>query len=444
MSDSFSSILSLVNYNTGLVVLSTMTLGMGSGLIGSYLLLRKRSLMGDVLSHSCFPGIGIAFFFLYFLGKSEKNLLFLLVGACISGILGMLMVLAIRNTTKLSDDAAMGTVLSLFFGVGVAILSLVQEIPGVSVSGLDHFIYGSSASMVWVDFQLVFGASSIIIISAILLRKEWTVLCFDENFATTLGWSVRTLDFLLIFMVALITVVGLQAVGFILMIAFLIIPAAGSRFWTEDRNFMFWISGLLGAISGWLGSLFSSQYKDLPAGATIVLVAAGLFGFSFVFGKEKGLLRLYWKQLLLNKKMGRQHFMRAVFELQEIKGSENGEYIQNVPISWTDLKGCRSWSQKGLLKLKLQAQKEGHLEDCESQMVALSEAGFGEAYRITRNHRLWELFLIEHADIAATHVDRDADEVEHILSSSMVRSLEAQLNFRDLPNSPHRLNIKNY
>ena len=444
MLDFFGSIFSLSDYNTRLVVLSTMTLGLGSGLVGSFLLLRKRSLMGDVLSHSCFPGIGIAFSVLYFFGETEKNLVFLLFGATISGVLGMLMVLAICNTTKLSDDTAMGIVLSVFFGMGVAILSLVQDLPGVSVSGLDHFIYGSSASMIWIDFQLVFGVSGLIIILSILLRKEWTVLCFDENFAASLGWSVKTLDFILLTIVTLITVVGLQAVGFILMVAFLIIPAAGSRFWTEDRHVMFWISGLLGAISGWLGSLISAQYKDFPAGATIVLVATGLFGISFVFGKERGLLRLYWKQLILNKKMGRQHFMRAVFELQEIKGSGNGEVVQNLPISWRDLKGHRSWSVKELLKLRHQAEQEGHLEECDSQTIALSEAGFGEAYRITRNHRLWELFLIEHADIAATHVDRDADAVEHILSPSMVRSLEAQLNLRDLPHSPHRLNIRNY
>ena len=444
MLDFFGSILSLSGYNTRLVVLSTMTLGLGSGLAGSFLLLRKRSLMGDVLSHASFPGIGIAFSVLYFIGETEKNLVFLLFGATVSGVLGMLMVLAIRNSTKLSNDTAMGIVLSVFFGVGIAILSLVQDLPGVSASGLDHFIYGSSASIIWVDFQLVFGVSGLIIILSILLRKEWTVLCFDENFAASLGWSVKTLDFLLLTIVTLITIVGLQAVGFILMVAFLIIPAAGSRFWTEDRHVMFWISGLLGAVSGWLGSLISAQYKDFPAGATIVLVATGLFGISFVFGKERGLLRLYWKQLLLNKKMGRQHFMRAVFELQEIKGSANGRVVQNLPVSWRDLKGHRSWSVKELLKLRHQAEKEGHLEDCDSHMIALSEAGFGEAYRITRNHRLWELFLIEHADIASSHVDRDADAVEHILSPSMVRSLEAQLNLRDLPHSPHRLDIRNF
>ena len=442
--DYLISILGLSNYNTRLVVLSTMTLGMGSGLVGSFLLLRKRSLMGDVLSHACFPGIGIAFSVLYILGRTEKNLVFLLFGATISGVLGMFVVLAIRNSTKLNDDTAMGIVLSVFFGMGVAILGLVQDIPGVSVSGLDDFIYGNSASMIWVDFQLLFGISGLIIVLVILLRKEWTILCFDEHFTASLGWSVKTLDFFLLLMVTMITVVGLQAVGFILMIAFLVIPAAGSRFWTKDRHSMFWVSGLLGAISGWFGSLLSAQYRELPAGATIVLVASVLFGLSFVFGKKGGILQRYWQQLQLKKKIGRQHFMRAVFELQEIKSSLSGEAAQNVTITLKDLLNYRSWSPKELLGLKRQAKKEGHLEDSDSQMIALSEAGFGEAYRITRNHRLWELFLIEHADIATTHVDRDADAVEHILSPSMVRSLETQLNFRDLPDSPHSLKIRNY
>ena len=106
----------LESYNVRLVVISTMLLGITSGLIGSFLLMRKRSLMGDALSHATLPGIGIAFAVMIMMGGTGKNLPGLLLGASISGIAGVLVMLAITRTTRLRDDVAMGFVLSVFFG----------------------------------------------------------------------------------------------------------------------------------------------------------------------------------------------------------------------------------------------------------------------------------------------------------------------------------------
>lgn len=106
----------LQSYNTRVVVLGTAMLGLASGITGAFLLLRKRSLMGDALSHATFPGIGIAFALMVSAGGNGKNLPGLLTGATISGVLGVLCMLAIRNTTRLRDDVAMGFALSVFSG----------------------------------------------------------------------------------------------------------------------------------------------------------------------------------------------------------------------------------------------------------------------------------------------------------------------------------------
>jgi manganese/zinc/iron transport system permease protein len=183
-----SETLRLEHYNTRLVVFGVAFLGATAGLVGSFLLLRKQSLLGDALSHATLPGIGIAFAVMAAMGLSGKSLPGLLIGATITGLLGVLLVLAIRKTTRLKDDAAMGIVLSVFFGLGVAILKMVERIPGQSAAGLDGFIYGKTASMIWSDFVLIALILLITIIVTIAILKELTLLCFDADFASAQGW----------------------------------------------------------------------------------------------------------------------------------------------------------------------------------------------------------------------------------------------------------------
>ena len=445
---------SLRDYNTRLVVLSTALLGVASGLIGSFLLLRKRSLMGDALSHATLPGIGIAFLVMVIFGMAGggKALPGLLIGAVVTGGLGILAVLAIRNTTRLKDDAAMGIVLSVFFGLGVAVLGLVQSEPRGSAAGLESFIYGKTASMVMRDFVLIASVAGAVAVVSLLLFKEFTLLCFDEAFAGTQGWPVNVLDLVMLALVTAVTVVGLQAVGLILIIAFLITPAAAARFWTDDLRRMMFLAGLIGGASGWLGASLSALLPRLPAGAVIVLVAAGIFLFSMVFGPPRGVLMRTVRHRRLKRKVGRQHLLRAMYELLEeipdasaSKQASASAYVRNLPVSFTKLINHRSWTRAEVRRLIRQADGEDHIEAFDGHMVGLSESGFGEAARVTRNHRLWEMYLIRHADIAPAQVDRGADAVEHVLGAEMVRKLEEDLLRRKdalaIPPSPHALRV---
>ncbi len=427
----------LQDYNTRLVVLSTFILGLASGLIGSFLLLRKRSLMGDALSHACLPGIGLAFILMVAAGGSGKNLPGLLAGAALTGAAGVGLVLLVRNTSRIKDDSAMGLVLSVFFGGGIAILAMAQDMPGASAAGLEYFIYGKTASMVRQDFLLLAGVAAIVLLGSLLFLKEFTLLCFDEGFGQSQGWPVHKLDLVMLGLVTLVTVVGLQAVGLILIIAFLITPAAAARFWTDNLKHMLVLAALVGGASGWLGAAVSALLPRLPAGAVIVLTVAGLFGLSLIFGSKRGVLRRALAHARLKRKVGRQHLLRAVYEIQEALCEERGLPPANVPVPFARLARRRSWTPLQVRKLLRQARHEDHIEAFDGESVRLSESGYGEAARITRNHRLWEIFLITHADIAASHVDRDADSVEHVLSADMVRELEQKLDLRTVPASPH-------
>jgi manganese/zinc/iron transport system permease protein len=433
----------LRQYNTRLVVLSTTVLGLAAGLVGSFLLLRKRSLMGDVLSHACLPGIGLLFVVMVAFGGSGKALPGLLLGATLTGIAGLGMVLAIRKTTKIKDDAAMGIVLSVFFGLGVAVLGMVQTVPGASAAGLESFIYGKAASMIFQDFLLIATAATIIAVLTLVLFKELTLLCFDENYANALGWPVQTIDLVMLSLVTGVTVIGLQSVGLILIIAFLITPAAAARFWTEDLRTMLGLAGLIGGISGWFGSSISALLPRLPAGAVIVLVVAAIFLFSMLFGTARGVLVRFIAHRRLQRKVGQQNLLRAIYELLESKSveGESGPPV-NREVSFAEVLAKRSWSPSLLHRLLRHIRQDRLLENLERTRVRLTPRGYEEAGRTTRNHRLWEVYLITHADVAPQHVDRDADTVEHVLGPEMVAELERHLQHRPHPApppSPHRI-----
>jgi manganese/zinc/iron transport system permease protein len=430
-------ILLLKNYNTRLVVLSTSALGIAAGIVGAFLLLRKRSLMGDALAHSTLPGIVIAFVVMLALGGTGKSLPGLIAGAALSGIIGLLIMLAIRNTTRLSDDTAMGFVLSVFFGAGLALLGVVQKIPKASAAGLESFIYGKAASMVVVDFWLISAIAALAAIAALFLFKEFTLLCFDESFAAAEGWPTLWLDVLLLGLVTAVTVIGLQSVGLILIIAFLITPPAAARFWTHRLSTMVFLSAVIGAASGWLGASISALLPRLPAGAVIVVVTSLVFLVSMIFAPTRGIFARNLRQQRLKNKVERQHLLRAAFEILEAN-SPNTEQVANAPFSRDDLIAKRTWKPRHLDKILKKETAFGHLESENHGELRLSESGFGEAARITRNHRLWEIYLVTHADIAPSHVDRDADMVEHILEADLVQRLEDELRNRGawIP-SPH-------
>lgn len=438
----FLDVLLLRQYNTRLVIMCASLLGVASGLVGSFLLLRKRSLMGDVLSHAALPGIGLAFMVMVAFGGTGKYLPGLLLGATLAGVIGMLLVIAIRKTTRLKDDTAMGIVLSVFFGLGVAILGMVQTMPEGSAAGLERFIYGKTASMIRQDFVLISVVSVIVCLICIALYKEFKLLCFDDGFTASQGRPVLLLDIVMLGLVTAVTVVGMQAVGLILIIAFLITPPAAARFWTHQLKYMIYLSALIGGISGWLGAAISALLPRLPAGSVIVLVAASVFVFSMIFGTARGVLPRAIDHHRLRRKVGRQHLLRSSYEIMETLQVDEPE-VRNIPIDQAELFNHRTWSRFQFRRLLFRAKREDHLEPAAVGMIRLSESGFGEAVRITRNHRLWEMYLIMYADIAPSHVDRDADMVEHVLGADVVQLLEVAISKKAavtaIPPSPHEL-----
>ncbi len=424
-------VLLLEDYNTRVVVIGVMALGMAAGLIGTFLLLRKRALTADALSHATLPGIAIAFMVMVAIGGDGKTMFGLLSGAFIFGCIGVLLILAIRSSTRLKDDAAIGIVLSVLFGLGLCLLKIASQLPSGSAAGLNHFIFGKAASMLSSETLTMVALAAVVTISTALLRKEFTVLCFDSKFGASQGWPVTFLDILLMMLVAIVTVIALQSVGLVLAVALLIIPAASARFWTRSVHSMLIASAIIGCLCGWLGAVVSALIPRMPTGPIIVLVCGFWFILSMVVGTNQGILKRQVSRWKLNRRIGLQHILRAMFEVCESTDS-NSFPIQAIV-------QLRSWSEHEVKRLLHRAEKLGLITLTPSNNWLVTSKGQVEGKKVARNHRLWEVYLITYADIAPSHVDRDADMIEHVLGSELVAKLESLLEQSKPIASPHPL-----
>ena len=437
-------VLTLQDYNTRVVIVGTTLLGLAAGLVGTFLLLRKRALLSDTLSHASLPGIALTFIVLTVLGAEGKNLMALVGGAALFCILGTGAVIGIQRYSRLKDDAALGIVLSVFFGLGIALMGIATRMGSGNAAGLSSFIYGKTASMLFSDALLIAVVALLAAVCGLLFFKEFSLLCFDADYAASQGWPVTRLDFLMMTLVVVVTVIGLQAVGLILVVALLIIPPAAARFWTYSLKHMLWIASLFGALSGLFGAGISALMANLPAGAVIVLTASLFFVFSLVCGTARGLARRGLERLRLIRRIRHENLLREFYEMLEVCGQDPARAELDCDLPRVDLNALlkrRSWSPGELRRTLRRAERNGLLSQAGDRWE-MTPRGLDEAGRIVRKHRLWETYLIEHADVAPGHVDWGADAIEHVLDATLVAELEKLLAGSaqpQMPASPHRI-----
>ena len=273
------------DYTLRTVALGSMVLGLVSGVLGAFAVLRKQSLLGDAISHAALPGIALAF-----LLTGSKAPLVLVLGAAIAGWLGTLIVMVIVRHTRIKQDAALGIVLSVFFGFGMLLLTFIQKLPQASQAGLDKFLFGQAATLVQRDVVTMAVLGALALLAVVLLWKEFKLLSFDPGFAGSLGFPTRLLDVVLTLLIVVSIVVGLQAVGVVLMSAMIVAPAAAARQWTERLDVMVVLSGVFGALVGLLGAVTSSLIPRLPTGPTIVVYITVVVGLSLLLAPERGIL----------------------------------------------------------------------------------------------------------------------------------------------------------
>lgn len=281
----------LMSSNFQWVLLSTLTLGIAAGIVGSLAYWKRQSLMSDALAHAALPGVFIAFLLF-----QEKSFFLLLIGAALSALIGAFFIQWVQTSTRITADTAMGMVLSVFFGLGIMLLTILNRSQAGNQSGLNRFILGQAAAMVQEDVTTMFLLSVVVILTVLVAFKEWKIYLFDPLFAKGLGLSSKSMESIFTTLLVMTIVIGIQAVGVILIAALLIIPAVSARYWTHSFKWMVFLSACFGGGAGAVGTLVSAFGSGWPTGPFIVVVAASMFLVSLFFGKEKGILVLFWQQ----------------------------------------------------------------------------------------------------------------------------------------------------
>lgn len=419
--------LSLSDPNVRYVVLGSMLLGCSAAVVGSFLVLRKRALVGDAVAHSVLPGVCIAF-----LLSGTKNPFVLLLGAFGSGWLSLVTIDYITRKTRIKEDTAIGLVLSVFFGVGIVLLTAIQQSGNAAQSGLDKFLFGKAASMLF-DDVLAFGGIAIVLLGIVwAFFKEFTLLSFDRDFASATGLPVRFLEFLLTTISVLAVVVGIQAVGVVLMAALLITPAAAARYWTERLRLMIALAGVFGMFSGIAGAYISTTAPAMPTGPWVVVVVSVLFFASLLFAPERGAFARLLRHRGNRHRMANENILKALYHLDETAAG------MAMPHSLDDILLKRAMPAAALNRGLQRLRRQGYVEK-NGATWCLTTEGWERGKRVARLHRLWEVYLTRHLHLAPDHVHDDAETIEHILTPALEEQLAAELGYPDV--DPHNTPI---
>lgn len=384
-----------LGYNATLVAVGAALLGMAAGVTGTFLFLRKRALVSDAMSHATLPGIAIAFIVMVLAGGDGRNLIGLLLGSAVSATLGLLAVQWLSSRTRLNEDAAIGAVLSVFFGFGIVLLTVIQTMSAGRQAGLEGFLLGSTAGMLYADAVTIAVGGALALGLALLLRRPMTMVAFDPGHAATIGIDTRRIDLATMGLVMAVTVVGLKIVGLIMVIALVIIPPVAARFWSERSERVALIAGLFGGLSGYLGAAISASAPALPTGPIIVLVAFAIFVVSLLVAPARGTVAAWGRARRYHRRV---HLRQGLLAM-----------AQGLPVH-------EAWTRRLLVAEGL-ARADG----------VPTEAGRAKAAQAMRDERRWAVLRGLPAYEAAASLYDGLRDIETVLTPDQLSDIDARM-----------------
>ena len=400
-------------------------IGAGSSLVGVFTFLRKESLVGDAVAHSLLPGVVLAFMLF-----QVKSIWLLFPGALVAGWISLLSISGITRYSKIKPDTAIAIVLSVFFAIGIVLLTNVQQGDYGNQTGLDSFIFGKAASMLPSEINLFILVDLILIGVIALFYPYLKLFVFDPGFSKAIGIPVNFLNFILSTLTVLAVATGIQAVGVVLMAALIITPAAAARFFTHSLRSLIMLAVLFGVSCSVLGVLISYTAPAMPTGPWIVMVLSVVAVLSFVFSPGKGILSRYRLRKRHLIKVTDENVLKAMYHLSN---NMNDEFV-----GLTSLSQARKFEGQQLGNALKRLEKSGQILRNDHQ-IALTEKGKLRASRVVRIHRLWELYLNQRMNIAEDHVHHDAEAIEHIITPELEAELVKDLDYPE--SDPHHSEI---
>jgi ABC-type Mn2+/Zn2+ transport system permease subunit/Mn-dependent DtxR family transcriptional regulator len=404
-------------------LVGSILLGLSCGLLGSFIVVRRMALVGDALSHAVLPGV--AFGFLWGMTKDPWAIF---IGAVVAGLAGTTVVSALVKTTRIKPDTALGLVLASFFAVGLCMLSMIQNLPTGNKSGLDKFLFGQAAALGADDITLMAIVTTLAVSLITLFYKELLATSFDVGFAQVAGIPAGWIHHGLMLVLAAATVIALQAVGVVLVSAMLITPAAAAYLLTDRLHRMLFLAGTFGVLAGVTGAFFSFVGRGLPTGPLMVIGASIVFTGAYLMGPRHGVVARWWRQRSRSARTERENTLKALYHVWEADG------FRDVGVTLADLAERRKETLDEALRRSRELENNG-LASVNRDAVYFTPQGRRRAAEIVRNHRLWELYLTNSANIAPDHVHEDAEKIEHVLGEKTVRELERRLDYATI--DPH-------
>lgn len=398
-------------------LVGSVLLGLSCGLLGSFIVVRRMALVGDALSHAVLPGVALGF-----LWGMTKDPVAIFVGAVVAGLVGTAVVSALTETTRIKPDTALGLVLASFFAVGLCLLTTIQNLPSGNKSGLDKFLFGQAAALGADDITLMAVVAAVAVTLIVLFYKELLATSFDAGFASVAGIPAKWIHHGLMLVLAAATVIALQAVGVVLVSAMLITPAAAAYLLTDRLHRMLILAGAFGVLAGVTGAFFSFVGRGLPTGPLMVIGASIVFTGAYLMGPRHGVIARWWRQRSRAARTERENTLKALYHVWEDDG------FRDVGVTLADLAQRRRETLDEALRRSRELERH-ELATVNRDAVYFTPQGRQRAAEIVRNHRLWELYLTNSANIAPDHVHEDAEKIEHVLGEKIVRELERRLDY---------------
>lgn len=384
-----------LGYNATLVTIGACCLGVAAGVTGTFLFLRKRSLVSDAISHATLPGVALGFILMVLLGGDGRNLIGLLTGSAISAGFGLLCVSWLTRHTRLAEDAAIGAVLSVFFGFGVVLMTVIQSMSSGRQAGLESFLLGSTAGMLWSDAIVIAVGGALTLVVVLAFRRPMALVAFDPEFAAANGLNVARVDLIIMGLAMAVTVVGLKIVGLILIVAMLIIPPVTARFWSDRTDRVTLIAGITGGVSGYVGAALSAAAPAVPTGPIIVLVGFALFAASLFFAPNRGVLAAMLRHLRFQRRVHMRQGLLALAQGQPIYERLTMRLLRNAGLARAD--------------------------------GVATEAGRARASKALRDEKRWEIVRADQAFEGAAALYDGLREIETVLTEDQIAEIDHRI-----------------
>ncbi|WP_299355568.1 metal ABC transporter permease [uncultured Shimia sp.] len=384
-----------LGYNATLVTLGACFLGVAAGVTGTFLFLRKRALVSDAISHATLPGVALAFIVMVTFGGDGRHLIGLLLGSAASAGIGLLCVSWLTRYTRLAEDAAIGAVLSVFFGFGIVLLTIIQSMSAGRQAGLEGFLLGSTAGMLWSDAIVILIGGLATLALVLAFRRPMSLVAFDPEFAAANGMNVARIDLLIMGLAMAVTVVGLKIVGLILIVAMLIIPPVTARFWTDRTDHVSLISGIVGGVSGYVGAGLSASAPNVPTGPIIVLVSFALFCVALFFAPNRGVLAAVLRHFRFQHRVHMRQGLLALAQGQPIYEKLTLRLLQRAGLARPD--------------------------------GVATEAGRARAAKALRDEKRWEVVRADQAFEGAAALYDGLREIETVLTQDQITEIDHRI-----------------